>query len=183
MLLHTEYSLLSLLRAQEGVVHHHGLFKDYCLEELRTKDDRLFVRKRIRVCLVLDCLCAHEFSSITAALINLQHYVIREKKLCEREAISIFHDVVTVVSDLHRQNIVHRDLKLGNIVLDKKTRKITIANFCLGKLLLNENDLLKDQRGSPAYISPDVLNGKLINIFRFFPSMKVHMLLRKMLIY
>lgn len=27
MLLHTEYSLLSLLKDQEGVVHHHGLFK------------------------------------------------------------------------------------------------------------------------------------------------------------
>jgi len=28
MLLHTEYSLLSLLHDQPGVVHHHGLFTD-----------------------------------------------------------------------------------------------------------------------------------------------------------
>lgn len=27
MLLHTEYSLLSLLHNQDGVVHHHGLFQ------------------------------------------------------------------------------------------------------------------------------------------------------------
>lgn len=27
MLLHTEYSLLSLLKDQNGVIHHHGLFK------------------------------------------------------------------------------------------------------------------------------------------------------------
>ena len=27
MLLHTEYSLLSLLHDQDGVVHHHGLLK------------------------------------------------------------------------------------------------------------------------------------------------------------
>lgn len=27
MLLHTEYSLLSLLEDQDGVIHHHGLFK------------------------------------------------------------------------------------------------------------------------------------------------------------
>lgn len=27
MLLHTEYSLLSLLKDQDGVIHHHGLFK------------------------------------------------------------------------------------------------------------------------------------------------------------
>ena len=27
MLLHTEYSLLSLLHDQDGIVHHHGLFQ------------------------------------------------------------------------------------------------------------------------------------------------------------
>ena len=51
-------------------------------------------------------------------------------------------------------------MKLGNIVLNLRSRKVTLTNFCLGKHLMNENDLLKDQRGSPAYISPDVLSGK-----------------------
>lgn len=31
MLLHTEYSLLSLLHNQDGVIHHHGFFKVNCL--------------------------------------------------------------------------------------------------------------------------------------------------------
>lgn len=31
MLLHTEYSLLSLLHFQDGVIHHHGFFKVNCL--------------------------------------------------------------------------------------------------------------------------------------------------------
>jgi hypothetical protein len=31
MLLHTEYSLLSLLHDQDGVIHHHGFFKVNCL--------------------------------------------------------------------------------------------------------------------------------------------------------
>ena len=55
---------------------------------------------------------------------------------------------------------MHRDLKLGNFILHQHTHKITITNFCLGKQLVNEMDLLTDQRGSPAYISPDVLCGK-----------------------
>ncbi|KAK5861935.1 hypothetical protein PBY51_017371 [Eleginops maclovinus] len=41
-----------------------------------------------------------------------------------------------------------------------ETHRITITNFCLGKHLVSEDDLLKDQRGSPAYISPDVLSGR-----------------------
>jgi len=56
--------------------------------------------------------------------------------------------------------VVHRDLKLGNIVVDKQTKEVTITNFCLGKALSSEGELLKDQRGSPAYISPDVISGK-----------------------
>lgn len=70
-----------------------------------------------------------------------------------------------------QKNIVHRDLKLGNMVLNKRSRRIVIANFCLGKHLVSECDPLKDQRGSPAYISPDVLSGEtftcLINRFCF----------------
>lgn len=174
MLLHTEYSLLSLLHDQDGVVHHHGLFKDEYYEEIppdkdsntaasihRSQQSAVSRQYRIRhrLCLVLDCLCAHDFSTDTADLINLQHYVIREKRLSERETIIIFHDIVRVVECLHKRNIVHRDLKLGNIVLNRRTKRITITNFCLGKHLIRDNDLLKDQRGSPAYISPDVLSG------------------------
>lgn len=161
MLLHTEYSLLSLLHDQDGVVHHHGIFKDRAWEEREVGGSLVYTgHQRQRLCLVLDCLCSHDFSPATADLVNLQHYVIREKRLHEREALFIFHDIVRVVCALHKRNIVHRDLKLGNMVFHKRSRKVTITNFCLGKHLLNENDLLKDQRGSPAYISPDVLSGK-----------------------
>jgi len=61
-----------------------------------------------------------------------------------------------------QRNIVHRDLKLGNMVLNTRTRRVTITNFCLGKHLIGDRDLLRDQRGSPAYISPDVLSGTLL---------------------
>ncbi|XP_045197175.2 uncharacterized protein LOC123551933 [Mercenaria mercenaria] len=162
MLIHTEYSLLCLLRHQDGVVHHHGLFKDEAWEERETESGNkpeYTGGRRKRLCLVLDCLIPHNFSDQNSDLINLQHYVIKEKKLSEKEAIVIFFDIVRVVECLHKKNIVHRDLKLGNMVLNKRSRRITITNFCLGKHLVSENDLLLDQRGSPAYISPDVLSG------------------------
>ena len=108
MLLHTEYSLLSLLHDQDGVVHHHGLFQDEVLMEDqadhhqdKNKSSSTAKATQKRLCLVLDCLCAHDYSNVTADLINLQHYVIREKKLSEREAVIIFHDIVRVVENLH----------------------------------------------------------------------------------
>ncbi|XP_002733812.1 serine/threonine-protein kinase 40-like, partial [Saccoglossus kowalevskii] len=162
MLLHTEYSLLSLLHNQEGVVHHHGLFQDKAYEIKKQETSKSCANSpgnvKRRICLVLDCLVAHDFSDKTIDLMNLQHYVIKEKKLSEKETIIIFFDIVRNVNSLHMKNIVHRDLKLGNMTLNKRTRRITITNFCLGKHLVSENDLLKDQRGSPAYISPDVLS-------------------------
>lgn len=57
---------------------------------------------RQRLCLALDCLTAHDFSPRTADLINLQHYVIREKKLSEREAAIILFNTVKVVESLHK---------------------------------------------------------------------------------
>lgn len=71
--------------------------------------------------------------------------------------------IIVYVKYIFQKNLVHRDLKLGNMVLNKKTKRITITNFCLGKLLVSETDPLKDQRGSPAYISPDVLSGRFYN--------------------
>jgi hypothetical protein len=35
-----------------------------------------------------------------------------------------------------------RDLKLGNIVLDKRNQSVTITNFCLGKHLMNDKVIL-----------------------------------------
>lgn len=160
MLLHTEYSLLSLLKDQDGVIHHHGLFKDHALEEIPNPNGPGFIytgRVRQRLFLVLDCVTAHQFSEKGSELINLQQYVTKVKKVPEKEAILIFYDIVRVVANLHKRNIVHRDLKLGNIVLNQRTGRIVITNFCLGTHLGSDRDLLKDQRGSPAYISPDVL--------------------------
>jgi serine/threonine-protein kinase 40 len=91
--------------------------------------------------------------------VNLQKY-ITNNKFTELEAMTVFYEIVTVVEQLHSRNIIHRDLKLNNFVLNVRTKKITITNFFLGKHLNREDDNLYDQRGSPAYISPDVLGGK-----------------------
>ena len=41
-----------------------------------------------------------------------------------------------------------------------RTQEVTIINFALGKHLVREDDLLTDQRGSLAYVSPDVISGE-----------------------
>ena len=69
------------------------------------ESSRMVKKMKKRICLVLDCLCAHDFSDKTADLINLQHYVIKEKRLSERETVVIFYDVVRVVEALHQVSL------------------------------------------------------------------------------
>lgn len=101
------------------------LLQDCALEEKLTNTGSVYTgRTRRRLCLVLDCLICHDFNPNSDELINLQHYVIREKKLLEKESLLIFFDTVRIVACLHEKNIVHRDLKLGNLVLNRRTRKV-----------------------------------------------------------
>ena len=87
MLLYNELSILSLLQDQPGVVHQHGFF-----------------REKNYVILVLDCLVGHEYDKDGRYkhFENLQHYVIREKKLCEREALEVFGSALATVDALHQ---------------------------------------------------------------------------------
>ena len=88
----------------------HVLLQDSALEERQTAEGSLVYTGRVkhRLCLVLDCLCAHDFSFRNADLLNLQHYVIREKKLSEKETIIIFYDTVRVVESLHKVRYVQK---------------------------------------------------------------------------
>ena len=81
--------------------------QDDALEERQTNQGRIEYtgRLRQRLVLVLDCLVDHEFSDKNVDLINLQHYVIKEKKLTEKEAIIIFFDIVRVVEMLHEVSV------------------------------------------------------------------------------
>lgn len=165
-LIHTEYTILSLLADLDGIIHHHGLFCDFALEEKQVESpDHSGVqwvytgKVRRRLILVLDCVHAHEFCERSSAYVNLQKYV-QSHRFPEIEALTVFYEIVKVVEQLHLRNVIHRDLKLNNIVLNRRTNKIVLTNFFLAKHLNSEDDNLYDQRGSPAYISPDVLGGK-----------------------
>ncbi|KAF2187846.1 hypothetical protein K469DRAFT_737953 [Zopfia rhizophila CBS 207.26] len=61
---------------------------------------------------------------------------------------------------LHQRNIVHRDLKTGNLFLDKDMN-IKVGDFGLAALLVSQNDFGAIRRttmcGTPNYLAPEVL--------------------------
>lgn len=86
----------------------------------------------------------------------------------EQTAKEIFKQLVGAVTHCHQRGIVHRDIKLENILMDKYGRT-KLIDFGLCDFVLdvgNATRLCVDSVGSPAYISPEVLVGKPYDGFK-----------------
>lgn len=100
MLLLTEFTILSMLHGMPGICRHHGLFKDKVAVDGSEQDTE-------RVILALDCYHPHVYSDTSGERVNLQQYVIKQKRLPEKEALKLFHEIVTIISKMHAVSILH----------------------------------------------------------------------------
>ncbi|EPX74301.1 CAMK protein kinase Ppk27 [Schizosaccharomyces octosporus yFS286] len=85
----------------------------------------------------------------------------------------IFGEIVQAVAFLHDQLLVHRDLKLENILLTKKYKElkgaedlksfrfplIKVSDFEFSKFVDKENHIVQSEYGSPEYAAPEVYLG------------------------
>ena len=74
--------------------------------------------------------------------------------LHEAEAYRLFDQLVDVVSYLHALGITHRDLKLENILLDRKQR-IKLIDFGVS----SRSDTMRSIVGSKYYVAPEIVRG------------------------
>ncbi|CAF0780456.1 unnamed protein product [Adineta ricciae] len=88
---------------------------------------------------------------------ELYDYLNRMKRIPESQARAIFRQIVSAVHFLHKNQIVHRDLKLENILIDHKG-DIKLADFGLSNSW-SPRRLLHTFCGSPLYASPEIVSG------------------------
>ncbi|KAJ9522129.1 hypothetical protein QJQ45_005162 [Haematococcus lacustris] len=76
----------------------------------------------------------------------------------ERDAAQLIRQILRGVSYLHAQGIVHRDLKLENMIMsdERDDADVKIADFGLSKFFSPET-VLSTMCGSPQYVAPEVL--------------------------
>ncbi|XP_033928060.1 LOW QUALITY PROTEIN: MAP/microtubule affinity-regulating kinase 4 [Melopsittacus undulatus] len=85
-------------------------------------------------------------------------YLVSHGRMKEKEARAKFRQIVSAVHYCHQKNIVHRDLKAENLLLDAEAN-IKIADFGFS----NEFRLgskLDTFCGSPPYAAPELFQGK-----------------------
>lgn len=90
---------------------------------------------------------------------SMMELMKRRKRLTEPEIRYYLLQLIDACAHLHRNNIIHRDLKLGNLLIDKNLQ-IKLADFGLAIQLQTENEKRTTICGTPNYIAPEVLNGK-----------------------
>ncbi|KAF4078955.1 hypothetical protein AMELA_G00187620 [Ameiurus melas] len=83
-------------------------------------------------------------------------WILDQGYYSERDTSNVIRQVLEAVAYLHSLRIVHRNLKLENLVYFNRLKhsKIVISDFHLAKL---ENGLIKEPCGTPEYLAPEVV--------------------------
>ncbi|KAE9556021.1 hypothetical protein FO519_000767 [Halicephalobus sp. NKZ332] len=87
--------------------------------------------------------------------------IAKQGRLPENDAREKFWQIISAVDYLHKLNIVHRDLKAENLLLDSNFN-IKLADFGFSNFYDN-NEMLNTFCGSPPYAAPEVFEGKKYN--------------------
>ncbi|KAL3199361.1 hypothetical protein MRX96_014011 [Rhipicephalus microplus] len=83
----------------------------------------------------------------------------RRKTLTEGEARYFLHQLLLACRYLVQQKVIHRDLKLGNLLLNDKM-ELKVGDFGLATRLDFDGERKKTLCGTPNYIAPEILSKK-----------------------
>ena len=89
---------------------------------------------------------------------DLLTYVRKRRRISEPVAKVIFKELMDGLKYCHEKGIVHRDIKLDNILLDELGH-VKIGDFGVSKKTA-KGKLMYDRCGTPAYIAPEMLTDK-----------------------
>ncbi len=141
--------------------------KSYMKDEFSRKKvfREVYILKKIRHANVIRLLEVFESSKHLLIVMeyagcgDLLQYVKRHKRLSESEAKVLFKQVVYGLGHIHSRSVLHRDIKLDNILLDSDNG-VKICDFGVSKII-DKGVSIKEQCGTPAYIAPEIISDQV----------------------
>jgi len=89
---------------------------------------------------------------------SMNEMIKRRKRLTEPETAFFMTQLLEATKYIHEQLVIHRDLKLGNLFLDRNMN-IKVGDLGLATKLESAGEIRKTICGTPNYIAPEVIQG------------------------
>ena len=87
---------------------------------------------------------------------ELFFHLFREKRFKNEKAKFYLIEIILAIEFLHKQNMIYRDLKPENVLIDKDGH-IKLTDFGLSKMLSKEKEKTYTICGTPQYLAPEIL--------------------------
>ncbi|MCK4704042.1 MAG: serine/threonine protein kinase, partial [Gammaproteobacteria bacterium] len=93
----------------------------------------------------------------------LSEYTMKKALLPVKEVYRIVQIVAEALDYAHNQKIVHRDIKPGNIMYNKKNKQIKITDFGIARITDSVKTKTGSFMGSPSYMAPEQMTGSRVD--------------------
>jgi eukaryotic-like serine/threonine-protein kinase len=94
---------------------------------------------------------------------SLQRYTRPGKVLPITTVFDIIAQVADALHYAHGHNVVHRDVKPGNMIYDRRTRRIKVTDFGVACLTDASKTKTGTILGTPSYMSPEQVLGRKVD--------------------
>jgi len=95
--------------------------------------------------------------------VPLSEFTQKGKLLPVREVYRILQVVADALNYAHSQNIVHRDIKPGNIMYNPQNRQVKITDFGIARITDSVKTRTGSFMGSPSYMAPEQMTGSRVD--------------------
>ncbi|ELK23349.1 Myosin light chain kinase, smooth muscle [Myotis davidii] len=154
-----------LVEKKTGKIWAGKFFKAYSAKEKESIREEISIMNCLHHPKLVQCVDAFEEKANIVMVLEIvsggelfERIIDEDFELTERECIQYMRQISEGVEYIHKQGIVHLDLKPENIMCVNKTgTKIKLIDFGLARRLENAGSL-KVLFGTPEFVAPEVIN-------------------------
>ncbi|OMJ70581.1 hypothetical protein SteCoe_31417 [Stentor coeruleus] len=139
---------------------------------MRSELEKTFLLKEISILKSLDhpnIIRTYEFFEDLKHMYLIMEYcsggelfteILKRQNFCEGDAAKIFFQILSAVSYLHSNGVIHGDLSPKNILLEEKKGSLSIKVIDFGSAMLSsEKNKKLPKNGKAYYLAPEVYDG------------------------